>query len=403
MRITPGSLLSAWLASVVWLTSPATSAACSSFACTGVRLAPSAAVLPANLPGLFVSFGSHGTGSQVSLSLSGGSKMIALSPDHRLLEKLTPGASYTLRMVLPESDRCPAKELMAGFLAGPEAALPSTLGSAVVKAQGRGPTAVGFTGASCYSTLDTAYVELEPSLDSATSVWANTLVDVVAVVDGQPYWVSAEQQPQEDYYPTRGSGIKPLGGGDVRVRVFVACQALMPGMASSYAPLSEGKHRVKLRGTVPGIGTLETSETEIELSCGDVADAGSGAPHVADPEGDAQAVGSAIDAGDADSGRATLASAPAAPSQQAQAPAATTHAEDTEAEHVDNGCALSSGRALGRAWLAGLALLLIALMMRRLRPRAHARALVRPSASWAPWRRACVPGSGRSRSPVYDS
>jgi hypothetical protein len=155
---------------------------------------------------------------------------------------------------------------------------PRSLGRALIVAQGEGATAVDFTNASCYSLLRSAYAELEPSLDGEAAAWRSTLVNVRAIVDGSEYWQSAERQPVEDYYPTRGSGLREATGGDVRVRVFVACEAVRSGEASTYVAIEQGLHRVKLVGTIPGFGELETEETSVTLRCGSQSDAGQSTP-----------------------------------------------------------------------------------------------------------------------------
>lgn len=248
---------------------PERARACSGNACTGLQLAPSAGSLPANLPGFFTRFGSYDAAETKSMELvrTDAAGKVEVGPDYKLKSKLVVGGSYQATLKVGATQTCLAKEVVASFVAGPEAALPTTLGDPVVVKQGHESTLVGFTNASCYSALPSAYVDLEPSLLPDATAWRGAVVGVRAVVDGKDYWVSSEEQPADKFYPTGGSGLKPMTGGDVLVRVFVACGPINSGEASSYVPLAEGQHTVKLRATLAGIGELESTETTIELRC----------------------------------------------------------------------------------------------------------------------------------------
>lgn len=242
--------------------------ACSGFACTGVQIAPGAGVVPANLPGFWITAGAYADAGAavITLTRSDGSEVVQTDEQYRLTSALTPGSAYDVRVSFRSTSTCAAKELSTRIVAGSEAPLPSSLGDVTVVARGLGPTAVGFTSGSCYTNVSSSYVDLEPSLDSAAP-WKPSLVNVRAIVDGKDYWISAERQPEEQIYPTRGQGVRPLTGGDTRVRVFVACEAIPPGSATGYVPLSEGLHRVRLAGHLPGVGQLQTTEAEVELRC----------------------------------------------------------------------------------------------------------------------------------------
>jgi hypothetical protein len=255
-------------AAVEGAVAPQTVLACSPDPCGSVQLAPGRMKVPANLPGFTVHWGAYeGSAAKLTVTTLAGSSQVPVDQDHRLGSALVAGEAYAVKLSISETQRCPKQELTTELIAEPEAPLPTSLGSPVVVGQGRGPTAVGSTPGACFSFLDSAYVDLEPSLEGSAAPWRHTISDVVAVVDGKDYWVSSEVQPQEEFYPTRGMGVRALTGGDVRVRVFLACEEIETGSATSYVPLSDGTHRVKLRGTVAGLGSLETSETQIVLSC----------------------------------------------------------------------------------------------------------------------------------------
>ncbi len=266
-------LLLAWVPLLLaTLAVPSSGQACSYDGCGWPQLAPSAgSTVPANLPAFAVDKAFYRSAT-LSVTRTDGSGSIVVAPDFSLGSNLAVGASYDVKLVLDQGESwCPQRELTTTILAGPEAPIPSSLGAPTVKQQGVGLTEVPYTDAQCSSSLRTAYVDLEPSLDGAAAAFRSTLVDVRAIVDGRLYWLSAEEQPLG---LVNVEPVQPLTGGDVRVRVFVACDPIPDGEADSYDPLTEGMHRVKLRGTIPGVGNLETSETEITLICPQENDAG---------------------------------------------------------------------------------------------------------------------------------
>lgn len=272
-------------------------AACSQQGCGGLRALPGEmTTVPANAPALrFFTLaplagdggvGDAGASWNVSVTLG---RRTAMSPAPVALgwpraygpgfevtidEALTPGETYELSA----EAACDAGRLThrSSFTAGPTAPMPTALGtlSASAVSMGFEPTPVSTGECAAMTPASTATVSIEHSADAAP--WRSLLV-YETLVDGVAW------QPRTSQRSDGSTGTSPLApGGSSFGRGQDHVYAICPPASAELRALgaSEGRHRVKIRATLPGtLVALESNEVEIELRCAPVfADAGAPPP-----------------------------------------------------------------------------------------------------------------------------
>ncbi|MCK6550444.1 hypothetical protein L6R52_31695 [Myxococcota bacterium] len=253
--------------------------ACSAPQCAGGALVPDqGSTVPVNVPGMlwtpFQGFSGGGaiTATDVALVASDGERVavtLGASVADGRAWVITPnvalraGATYTLEHPSFCAADPTAPTAIGPVTVGPEAALPTTLGS-LSSTDGFGGIEIA-EGASCSRLVEVPWVEVTVALSAEAEPWRDVLV-WETWVDGRRW------TPQRLINRDTPFGSSWWGRG--RDRLFTPCgEYIYNGVG-----LDPGPHTVELRATIPGTSTtLATSPLVVTLSCpGDASDAGVG-------------------------------------------------------------------------------------------------------------------------------
>jgi uncharacterized protein (TIGR03382 family) len=223
--------------------------------------------IPANAPGLFwrpsMTSGQPADPSTVRLTRLGDTTPIPFTPVAEVGSSdwvLVPQQPFIAgtQYVLEESVQCNgAPGARTVFTAGPEAPLPTTLGTLSIIGHGNFMDLEVATGSGSCSTMVGATVLsifLEPSAE--IEPWKDLLL-YDTLVDGQP-WVN---QSTANMRPAPGASWRGRGK-DLLYRI---CE---PNPDASYPGLAVGGHQVAFRATLPGTSmTIATPAQALELMC----------------------------------------------------------------------------------------------------------------------------------------
>lgn len=237
--------------------------ACSGPACDPAGLvAPAAGTqVPADIPAVVVSGGLASAREDRPPELLGPDDAVVpaeavlvsgnwvLTPD----QPLTPATTYTIR----HAGQCegPSGNHTSSFTTLPEASLPSTLGTLVVEAQGRGPTAVP-AGSMCTTEVDAAYASVRLDVDPSVAAWT-PVIRWRMVVDGDHTWATTAHGRMQKRHVLEQD----------LLRVYALCG--QEGLPQAQPGLAPGAHTLELQGFLPGHDTpFATAQAEVSLECG---------------------------------------------------------------------------------------------------------------------------------------
>lgn len=240
--------------------------ACEPMPCHSGSLLPSGGTIPANTEALRWDVGQpmalREAKSKVTLQQDGKDVAFAVEADGETVVRIVPkqpwvqGANYTLSA----TNACPydgPKELSASFTVGPEAAMPTSLGSVVLHEPGKGTLTIGTSAGSCSEDEEAVWADVGVALSDDAKPWA-ALLDFTFAVDGER-WV---------YEPSISATI-PRGGSAVgrgKERIYQSCAA----ESMAFKGAGPGSHAVSLTARVLGSTTeLTASSLELSVDCDD--------------------------------------------------------------------------------------------------------------------------------------
>jgi uncharacterized protein (TIGR03382 family) len=142
------------------------------------------------------------------------------------------------------------------FSAGPDAPLPSSLGTLSAAPSAVGPMNLATRSGSCFSEATVSQASIELVASTAAAAWMDVL-HFETLVDGRPW-----------YYATALGALTPPGtspSGRARDRVFEVCDAKDPGIGEG---LAAGAHVVTMQATLPGSALVVISNSlQVTLAC----------------------------------------------------------------------------------------------------------------------------------------
>jgi uncharacterized protein (TIGR03382 family) len=142
------------------------------------------------------------------------------------------------------------------FSVGPDAALPSSLGTLSAAPSAVGQMNLATTSGSCFSEATVSQAPIELVASPAAAAWMDVL-HFETLVDGRPW-----------HYATVIGAATPPGtspSGRARDRVFEICDAKDPGIGEG---LAAGAHVVTMQATLPGSAqVVMSSSLQVTLAC----------------------------------------------------------------------------------------------------------------------------------------
>ena len=130
--------------------------------------------------------------------------------------------------------------------------VPSMLGTLEVSVR-RDALQVAVTSGSCHDIVDAAYADLTLTLSEAARPFADVLT----------YTLLVDDAPASSFSGSLGGGERLERGRD---RIYAVCERSVYTHPTS--AVSVGTHQVRMIGTLPKGGVLETPAVEVKLHCG---------------------------------------------------------------------------------------------------------------------------------------
>lgn len=224
--------------------------------------------MPANVPGLYwrpmTGFAANAKPEDVVLedmAAPGVPRALTAQPlpngDYLLVPTvaLVDGASYRLTdrsTCAPTGEHGP----QVVFSVGPQAPLPSSLGTLSAAVPAVVPLTLATTSGSCFAEATVARSSIELVASAAATAWLDVL-HFETRVDGRPW-----------HYVTSIGALVPPGtspAGRARDVVYAVCASKDPGVGEG---LAAGKHVVTMQATLPGTTqVVMSSELNVTLAC----------------------------------------------------------------------------------------------------------------------------------------